>query len=215
MLGQGTQDMGREIDRMDPRETTVAPSHRRPNRSDDHRITHDVDRTPGCHSETMPLQPWETSPSSVPAPVAGQPWRIKPVLPVTKGLGAVAVVVLALAFGREDPIQWGMATVVAIGLAVWALRDVIAPVRLAADRQGVTVVTGYAGRRHLPWAQVEGVRLDRRDRLGVSSVMIEIDADDALYLFSMHDLGTDPRDVLEALEKIRPQDGQVSSDSVR
>jgi hypothetical protein len=162
----------------------------------------------------MSSHSWETS-SSFPGPAAEQPWRIKPVLPVTKGLGAVAVLVLVLAFGREDPIQWGMATVVALGLAVWALRDVIAPVRLAADSQGVTVVVGYAGRRHLPWAQIQRVRLDRRDRLGMSSEMLEIDADDALHLFSMHDLGADPREVLEALEKIRAQDGQDTSDTSR
>ena len=45
--------------------------------------------------------------------------------------------------------------------------------------------------------------------------MLEIDADDALYLFSMHDLGADPREVLEALEKIRAQDGQDTSDTSR
>ena len=66
------------------------------------------------------------------------------------------------------------------GLAGWALRDLIAPVRLAADADGVTVVTGFARRRrHLPWAQIERVRVDRRDRLGLRSEMLEIDAGDA------------------------------------
>jgi len=135
--------------------------------------------------------------------MSDQPWRIKPVLPVTKGLGAVAVLVLVLAFGRDDPVQWTAAAAVAIGLGVWALRDVVAPVRLAADAEGVTVVTGFAGRRRLPWAQIERVRLDRRDRLGVTTELLEIDADDALFLFSMHDLGADPHQVLEVLEKLR------------
>ena len=54
----------------------------------------------------MSSHSWETS-SSFPAPAAEQPWRIKPVLPVTKLLGAVAVLVLVLAFGREDPIAVG------------------------------------------------------------------------------------------------------------
>jgi hypothetical protein len=134
-----------------------------------------------------------------------QPWRIRPVLPVTKGLGAVAVVVLVLAFGREDPVQWVLAGAVAIALAGWALRDVVAPVRLAADREGVTVVTGFAGRRRLGWAQIERIRLDRRERLGLASEMLEIDADDALFLFTMHDLGADPHDVLAELEQLRQQ----------
>jgi hypothetical protein len=132
-----------------------------------------------------------------------QPWRIKPVLPVTKGLGAVAVPVLVFAFGRDDPVQWVMAAAVSIGLAVWALRDVVAPVRLAADTGGITVVAGFAGRRRVPWAAIERVRLDRRDRLGITSELLEVDADDALFLFSMHDLGADPRDVLPVLEDLR------------
>ena len=135
--------------------------------------------------------------------MSDQPWRIKPVLPVTKGLGAVAVLVLVFAFGREDPVQWVLAGAVAIALATWALRDVVAPVRLAADPEGVTVVAGFAGRRRLSWAQIERVRLDRRERLGLTSEMLEIDADDALYLFSMHDLGADPHDVLPVLEELR------------
>jgi len=164
----------------------------------------------------MSSQSWETSPSSVPSPAAVQPWRIRPVLPVTKGLGGIAVLVLVLAFGREDPVQWGMATAVAAALVIWALRDVIAPVRLAADAEGVTVVTGYAHRRRLRWSEIERVRLDHRDRLGVSSVLLEIDADDALYLFSMHDLGADPREVLETVERLRTRDdGQASGDIPR
>lgn len=124
-------------------------------------------------------------------------------LPVTKGLGAVAVLVLVFAFGRDDPVQWVMAAAAAIGLAGWALRDLVAPVRLAADREGITVVAGFARRRRLAWAQIERVRLDRRDRLGISSEMLEVDADDALFLFSVHDLGVDPHDVLPVLEALR------------
>lgn len=132
-----------------------------------------------------------------------QPWRIKPVLPVTKGLGAIAVLVLVFAFGRENPVQWVLAVAVAVALGAWALRDVVAPVRLAADSEGITVVAGFARRRRLPWAQIEQVRLDRRERLGVTSEMLEVDAEDALFLFSMHDLGADPHDVLAELEQLR------------
>jgi hypothetical protein len=132
-----------------------------------------------------------------------QPWRIRPVLPVTKLLGAVAIVVLAMAFVRRDPVQTTMAGAAAAGLAIWALRDLIAPVRLAADADGVTVVVGFAGRRRHGWSEIERVRLDRRERLGVSNEYLEVDADDALYLFSTHDLGADPTDVLAVLEDLR------------
>ena len=124
-------------------------------------------------------------------------------LPVTKGLGAVAVPILVFAFGRDDPVQWVMAAAVAVVLAGWALRDLVAPVRLAADTEGVTVMAGYARRRRVPWSAIERLRLDRRDRLGITSELLEIDADDALLLFSMHDLGADPHDVLPVLEELR------------
>jgi hypothetical protein len=148
---------------------------------------------------------------------APQPWRIKPVLPVTKGLAAVAVLVLVFAFGREDPVQWVMAVAVAIGLAGWALRDLLAPVRLAADHDGVTVIEGFARRRRLAWAEIERVRVDRRERLGISTELLELDADEALYLFSIHDLGADPREVLAHLEEFRARhddkEAQESTDT--
>ena len=144
--------------------------------------------------------------------MSGQPWRIKPVVPVTKGLGAVAVVVLVFAFGRDDAVQWVLAGAVALGLAVWALRDVVAPIRLAADTTGVTVVAGFRRRRWLPWPEIERVRLDRRVRLGLTAELLEIDADDALFLFSMHDLGADPQDVLAELEELRTQHDKAAED---
>lgn len=143
---------------------------------------------------TMSSQPWSP-----------QPWRIKPVLPVTKLLGAVAVLVLVFAFGRDDAVQWFLAACVSAGLTVWAVRDLIAPVRLAADAEGVTVIAGYAHRRRLPWGQIAAVRLDHRDRLGVRNEMVEIDVDDALYLFTLHDLGAEPREVLAVLQQLHAQ----------
>jgi hypothetical protein len=130
-------------------------------------------------------------------------WRIKPVLPVTKLMGAVAVVVLALAFAGRDPIRWWLAAIVAAALAVWALRDLVAPIRLAADTEGVTVITGFAARRRVPWPKIERVRVDRRTRRGLSSEMLELDAGDAIYLFSAHELGALPEDVAASLADLR------------
>jgi hypothetical protein len=136
-------------------------------------------------------------------PRSPQPWRIKPVLPVTKLLGAVALIVLVAAFGEKDPVQWVLALIAAVALTLWALRDLIAPVRLAADPDGVTVVVGFAGRRRLPWAQIERVRVDRRDRRGLRNEFLELDAGDQLYLFSVHELGTEPADVAAELAALR------------
>jgi hypothetical protein len=130
-------------------------------------------------------------------------WRIKPVLPVTKGMGVVAVVVLAVAFAGRDPIRWSLAVVVAIGLTVWAVRDLIVPVRLAADEAGVTVLTGFARRRHLPWAQIERVRVDVSSRRGLRSELLELDAGESIFLFSAHELGALPEEVATALGDLR------------
>jgi len=100
-------------------------------------------------------------------------------------------------------VQWFIAAAAAAGLAIWALRDLVAPVRLAADPGGVTVIVGFARRHRLPWSQIEAVRMDRRDRLGVRTEMLEVDAEDNLYLFSMHDLGARPDEVLQALLLLR------------
>ncbi|MCU7722171.1 PH domain-containing protein [Actinoplanes sp. KI2] len=130
-------------------------------------------------------------------------WRVKPVLPVTKLMGAVAIVVLTVAFAGNDPIRWAIALVVALALAGWALRDLVVPVRLAADASGVTVVAGFARRRHLPWSAVERVRVDRRTHRGLRSELLELDTGDAIYVFSAHDLGALPEDVVVALADLR------------
>jgi hypothetical protein len=130
-------------------------------------------------------------------------WRIKPVLPVTKGMGAVAVIVLAVAFAGRDPVRWALALVVALALAVWLVRDLIAPVRLAADAAGVTVLTGFARRRHLPWAQIERVRVEVSSRRGLRSELLELDAGESIFLFSAHELGALPEEVATALAGFR------------
>src|SRR3954451_2394726 len=130
-------------------------------------------------------------------------WRVKPVLPITKLMGAVAIVVLTVAFAGNDPIRWAIALVVALALAGWALRDLLVPVRLAADASGVTVVAGFARRRHLPWSAVERVSVDRRTHRGLRSETLELDAGDAIYLFSTNDLGAFPEDVVATLADLR------------
>jgi hypothetical protein len=134
-------------------------------------------------------------------------WRVKPVLPATKLLGAVAVLVLVVAFGRRDPVQWFLAIVVAAGLTGWALGDLIRPVRLTADAEGLTLITGLLRRRRLAWAEIERVRVDRRNRLGLRSELLEVDAGDSLYLFSVHELGAEPEEVAAALAELRAPAG--------
>jgi hypothetical protein len=135
-------------------------------------------------------------------PPAGGRWRVTPALPGLKLAGATAFVLLAVVFGG-DPVRLVLAGAAALALAGWALRDLIAPVRLAADPDGITVVVGFAGRRHLPWSQVERVRVDTRPRLGLRTETLEIDTGETLHLFSSYDLGAPPADVAARLAALR------------
>jgi hypothetical protein len=130
-------------------------------------------------------------------------WRVRPVLPIAKLLGAVALIVLVVAFGRQDPVQWFLAAGCAIALTGWAARDILARVRLSADTSGITMVVGFVRRRHVAWPRVERVRVDRRERMGLRNALLEIDTGDSLHLFSVHELGTDPEEVAEALNALR------------
>ncbi|MGP4104301.1 PH domain-containing protein [Nonomuraea sp. KM90] len=81
------------------------------------------------------------------------------------------------------------------------LRDLLVPVRLAADESGITVVHGFAGRRHVPWESIWDIKVDVRRRWGLRSEMLEIDTGDNLHIFSPHELGTSPTEVAAVLRR--------------
>jgi hypothetical protein len=93
--------------------------------------------------------------------------------------------------------------IVGIGLAIYGLRDVLAPVRLAADADGVTVVSGFVGQRRLAWDEIERVRLDERSRYGGRQALLEIDEGDTLHFFSRYDLAMPPTEALDLLIEVR------------
>lgn len=125
-------------------------------------------------------------------------------VPAVKLAGAVGLVALGLLLADGDPVRLTLAVAAAAGLATWAVRDLLAPVRLAVDAVGITVVRGYAGRRHLPWEAVEAVTVDRRTRFGLTGETLEIDAGETLHLLGRSDLGAPPAEVAEAVRAARP-----------
>jgi hypothetical protein len=145
--------------------------------------------------------PNEDNPTGQPV-IAERSWRVNGRLTVAKFVAAAAFLVVAVAF-LGDPVGMTVALVAALALVGFATRDLLAPVRLAADRAGVTVVTGFNGRRQVPWARVERVRLDERRRFGVRSQLVEIDTGDTLHLFSGYELSASCEDVVEQLEALR------------
>ncbi|MEV4627691.1 PH domain-containing protein [Micromonospora sp. NPDC049523] len=126
-------------------------------------------------------------------------WRVRPAVPTLKLTGAVVLVGLGLLLGGGDPVPIGVTVLAAAGLLGWAVRDLVAPERLAVDPAGVTVIRGFAGRRHLAWTQIERIVVDNRPRLGLRTDTLELDAGDSLHFFSRHDLGAEPGEVANAL----------------
>jgi hypothetical protein len=141
----------------------------------------------------------DSSPSS---PPAARRWRVSPALPALKLAGAALLAVLGVAWGDDRLALWAAAAAAAL-LTTWAARDLLAPVRVAADTAGVSVVAGFVARRRLAWDQIESVRVDVRPRLGIRTETLEIDTGETLHLFSAYDLGAPPTEVAAALEALR------------
>lgn len=130
-------------------------------------------------------------------------WRVPGKVPAAKLAAAAVLLTVGLVFADGDAVRLVLAVVVAAALVLWAARDLVAPVRLAADPDGVTLVAGFAGRRHLAWSQIERVQVDARPRMGIRTEMLEIDAGESLHLFSEYDLGAPPAEVAAALQPLR------------
>jgi hypothetical protein len=129
-------------------------------------------------------------------------WRVPRRVPAIKLAAAVVFLGVALIYAG-DPGRWVVGVIAAVLLGAFALRDVVAPVRLAADGTGLTVVHGFARTRHVPWADIERVRVDARQRLGRRNEVLEVDTGESLYLFSPQELGADLDTVAAALVALR------------
>jgi hypothetical protein len=144
-----------------------------------------------------------STPEPTPDPaVTAVQWRVE--RRRTAGRVAVAVAIAAgtLILAR-DGTQYAVGLFAAAAAGVIAARDLLLPVRLAADIDGVTILTGVANRRRIPWRAVERVRVDNRDRLGMRQVALEIDEGEALHLLNAGDLGADPHEVAATLSLLR------------
>ncbi len=149
-----------------------------------------------------PAAPGPPADPSLARPAGPVSYRVDNRLTLLKiGLGVVALAVALLS--RGDPIQTGFAVLAVVVLGGYAARDVIAPNRLSADREGVTLVAGFASRRRLAWPEIETVRIDAHQRVGLRAEYLEIDTGDNLYLFSTYDLGVRCHEALDALTALR------------
>jgi hypothetical protein len=130
-------------------------------------------------------------------------WRVPVRFTALKAAGTVVFAVAGVLFARGDRIGLVLAAVGTAALLVFTLRDLLAPVRLAASPEGVRVVSGYCGHLDVPWSAVERVRVDVRQRLGLRSELLEIDTGERLHLFGASELGAECADVAEQLAALR------------
>ncbi|MGH3645717.1 MAG: PH domain-containing protein [Micromonosporaceae bacterium] len=129
-------------------------------------------------------------------------WRVPGGLVILKIAGTIGFGLVAL-WLASDAAGLALAVVATAAIGLYALRDLLVPVRLTADGEGVTVVTGFAGRRQIPWREVERIRLDERRRFGTRTALLEIDTGETLHLFGTSELGEPVEDVAEALRHLR------------
>ena len=133
------------------------------------------------------------------SPQRAAQWAPRPVETATAAAGAVLAAALAVV---ADPAGRVLFAVAAVGLLALVAADLLVRPRLAADADGVQVRT-LAARRRLPWSALERVDVDERSRYGLTARTLELDAGGTLVVLGRRTLGSDPRDVADALARIR------------
>ena len=107
-------------------------------------------------------------------PLKAARWHVDRTALVAKIIGVVAFALIPQVLSLNAGSRW-FGLLLALVFAVYAPRDVVAPVRLSADAEGVTVVKGYAGHRRLPWSEIERLRVGSQRR----AEFLEVDTGDS------------------------------------
>jgi hypothetical protein len=126
-------------------------------------------------------------------------WSVRTV--ETALAAAVGAVLVALTPFTDAPGAF-LGGIAGLGLLALAGSDLLWRPRLAGDGDGLRLRAPGRDVR-LPWAQVTGIRVDQRQRFGLTSRTLEIDAGDDLFVLGRRSLGTDPREVAAALRTLR------------
>jgi hypothetical protein len=123
-------------------------------------------------------------------------------LTAVAGVGALIGLALCVTAGdAPGRLLFGLATLVLLG---YVAGDLIWWPRLAADRTGVHIRTPFI-RADLAWDAVDDVHADVRNRYGLRSATLEVDAGEVLVVFSRRSLGTDPEAAAGLIAAMRPR----------
>lgn len=135
--------------------------------------------------------------------------RFGPDRRLTAATGGLALVFAAAAALTEDAGGRILFAIAALVLLGYAVTDLLLWPRVTATAVEVTV-RSPGGTISLPWGSVRAVRADARQRLGLRSVTLEIDADEHLFVFSRRTLGVQPEaaaDLINAFDPRRSRSG--------
>ena len=130
--------------------------------------------------------------------------RFGPDRRLTLATAVFAVVAAIAAALTGDPEGRLLFVGAALVLGGYALVDVVFWPRLSADAEGLVVRTPFA-RTALTWPDIDSVTADVRDRLGLRSTTLEIDAGEHLIVFSRRALGADPAQVADMIRAFDPR----------
>ena len=132
--------------------------------------------------------------------------RFGPDRRLTALTGVLAVIAIAAAALASDPAGQLLLAGAALVLLAYTVTDLVFWPRLTVSADGLLVRTP-ATRRLIPWSEVQAVRADTRQRAGLRSVTLEIDAGERLVVFSRRALGADPTDVAGLISAFQPRGG--------
>jgi Bacterial PH domain len=119
--------------------------------------------------------------------------------------GVLAVIAIAAAVLAADPAGQLLLAGAAFVLLAYTVTDLVFWPRLMVSADGLLVRTP-AQRGLIPWSEVEAVRADTRQRAGLRSVTLEIDAGERLVVLSRRALGANPTDVAGLVAALHPRD---------
>ena len=118
--------------------------------------------------------------------------------------GALTLIAIAAAALSPDPAGRLLIGGGALVLLAYTVTDLLFWPRLTAGADGLLIRTPLT-RTRIAWADVEEVRADARERLGLRSVTLEIDAGEQLLVFSRRALGADPERVAGLISAFKPR----------
>lgn len=123
---------------------------------------------------------------------------------LTAGTAALALVFAAAAALTSDAGGRILFAIAAVVLAGYTATDLLLWPRVLATGAGITV-RAPGSTTFLPWAAVERVSADARQRWGLRSVTLEIDAGAHLFVFSRRTLGVQPDEAADLINAFAPR----------